>query len=62
VITALVFRLHVTTDHRGLHEVLEHNRADLQRYKDELASLQNAGVDREVSRSLLRLMARRQNQ
>ncbi|MGO8946745.1 MAG: hypothetical protein ACLQUY_03580 [Ktedonobacterales bacterium] len=38
-ITALVFRLYIMPDHR-LHEALEHNRADLQRFKDELASLQ----------------------
>ena len=37
-ITALVFRLHITTD-KGLIEALEHSRADLQRYKDELDSL-----------------------
>jgi hypothetical protein len=38
-ITALVIRLHMTADH-GLREALAHNRADLQRFKDELASLQ----------------------
>jgi len=38
-ITALVFRLHLGTDQEIL-EALEHNRADLQRYKDELDSLQ----------------------
>jgi hypothetical protein len=38
-ITALVFRLHMATDHR-LQEPLEHSRADLQRFKDELVSLQ----------------------
>ncbi len=38
-ITALVIRLHMTTDQR-LREALEHNRADLQQYQDELAALQ----------------------
>ncbi len=38
-VTALVFRLHSVTDPR-LYEPLEHNRADLQRYKDELTALQ----------------------
>lgn len=37
-ITALVFRLHITTD-QVLYEALVHNRADLQRYQDELVSL-----------------------
>ena len=38
-ITALIIRVHMTRD-QGRQEVLEHNRADLQRYKDELDSLQ----------------------
>jgi hypothetical protein len=37
-ITALIVRLHMVTDIR-VYEALEHNRADLQRYKDELESV-----------------------
>jgi hypothetical protein len=51
-ITALVFRLHITTD-KGLIEALEHSRADLQRYKDELDSLRE-----EHQRAALRIQQR----
>lgn len=38
-VTALVIRLHMASD-PAKREALEHNRADLQRFKDELESLQ----------------------
>jgi hypothetical protein len=38
-VTALVIRLHMASD-PAKREALEHNRADLQRFKDELDSLQ----------------------
>lgn len=38
-VTALVIRLHMASDPKK-RKALEHNRADLQRFKDELESLQ----------------------
>jgi hypothetical protein len=38
-VTALVIRLHMASDPKK-REALEHNRADLQRFKDELLSMQ----------------------
>jgi hypothetical protein len=38
-VTALVIRLHMASD-LAKREALEHNRADLQRFKDELLSMQ----------------------
>jgi hypothetical protein len=52
-VTALLIRLHMTTDQR-LQEALEHNRADLQRFKDELESLQM-----EHERAIERLQSQR---
>jgi hypothetical protein len=38
-VTALIIRIHATMDQRQ-REALEHSRADLQRFKDELESVQ----------------------
>ena len=39
-VTALVVRLHMVSDDR-VREALQHNRADLQRFKDELDSVRD---------------------